>query len=62
MAERISDSELLDLNDSVTGDSMENQSMPDLESTEWKDTQPNSHAEEGTQTTKHLQESQEEKK
>jgi len=51
MAEQISDSELLDLNDNNIEDFMSNKSTQHPATTDWTDTQSNSHEEEMTQTT-----------
>jgi len=59
MVEQISDTERLDLNDSTTGNFMENQSTQNPAPIEWTDTQHNSHVEEMPQTKQHLQELQE---
>jgi len=61
MAEQVSDSELLDLNDNNIEDFMSNKSTQHPAKTEWTDTQSNSHEEEMTQTTQLIPESQDER-
>jgi len=61
MAEQVSDSELLDLNDNNIEDFMSNKSTQHPAKTEWTDTQSNSHEEEITQTTQLIPESQDER-
>jgi len=61
MAEHISDSELLDLNDNIFEENIENKTTPISPAMRWSDTQNTSHEEDQMPTIQRTPEPQEEK-
>ena len=61
MAEQISDSEILDLNDNIFEENTGNKTTPSSPTMQWTDTQNNRHEEGKISTIQHTPEPQEEK-